>query len=138
MPESGPAALAEYKELFQELGTPEGMVTLRRIHRAATAYAPAVSDEIPLYKVLVDDSEDRQSFGLMVSDRRVFRIWGGAISPTGILEVTESSLNQARLAGGGVLENGILFNLMEFHRGFSVGGIVMQYFLLCDSLKLVL
>ena len=137
MPEDGPSLLIEFRELFEELGTTEGYVKLQIMKRSSSARAD--NQKLPpinLYKVIINDPADRVSLGLSSVDTRVYRVWGGAIEPTGLLETTESAILSAMLGGGGVIEGARLFAIQDYQRGFSVGDTVMQWYLITDNIKI--
>jgi len=137
MPEDGPSLLLEFRELFEELGTTDGYVKLQPMKRSSTTRAD--NEKLPpvsLYKVIINDPADRAELGLSSIDNRIYRVWGGAIEPTGLLETTENAWLSAMIGGGGVIEGTRLFSLQDYQRGFSVGDTVMQWYLITSALKI--
>ena len=128
--------LAEYQELFDELGEPEildedenpvldifgnpiSTVLLRKIIRTSAQTKVTTPQDVSLYKPIVDDPKDRTEIGVTSYDRRLFKIWGGVFDTTSeddaddvraaqLLSATEDAFNAALIPGGGILYHGVL------------------------------
>lgn len=129
-------ALRRYKKLFLKLGDPEGQIKLRTITVATSVHAPHSVADLTLYKPIVDDPVDRQEF-LLTPDRKIFHVWGGALVSNGGFVATRDILNKALQPGGGVLYYDILLPLIDYQRGFAMGGTIMEVFLIVEGIKSV-
>lgn len=120
------------------MGEHEPFIQLRIVNINPTSvHAPATTQDISIYRPIVDDFEDRMNFGLASADRKLFHIWGGAIDVNGDVATTEATLDKAKVPGGGVLYYGTLLPLLDYQRGFPYGSIVMEYFLITEGIRSV-
>lgn len=130
---SGPEAVLKFQKLFDQLGADEGTVMLRKVIPSIDAYADTASvpADTSLYKVIINDPEDRRSWNVQGADTKIFRIWGGAIDPVNFSRVvTEVAFAQARTSGGGIFYENMLYRITGVERGFAVGEYVTSFFII--------
>lgn len=134
----GPEILVDFKDLFDELGTPEGTVKIVLVNEAASKFAPAgINAPISLGKAILNDADDRADLvgrGLMSltdTDSTIVKIWGASIEATGLYQVTEDALRRAKLPGGGLFIYDRFYALRDFVAGFRVGDYCMTWLLTC-------
>lgn len=128
----GQEILVDFKDLFEELGTPEGTVKIKLVNDGASKFGPAaVSDPISLGRAIINDVEDRLRLGLTDPDVTVVKMYGAALEASGLYQVTEDSLRRAKLPGGGVVIYDRHYTLKDFLAGFRVGDYVMTWLLTC-------
>ena len=140
--ESGVAVTLEFKELFDELGLPDGQVTLIKVVRGASVFAePPPPIELDCGNPILDDPADRQAYQLVSFDRRIFRIWGGNLAPDeptfadGL--VAEANLQMGMLPGGGIRYGGQVLPIKDYYRGFAVENSVTQWYVVTEGIRLV-
>lgn len=151
MPEDGLATLLDFSEKFTEIGGADLPCILKMRYPPGNIMGNPVDDELILdwqdvTMVLVNETLATQeliSKGESLLERHVFTVWGGVLdketdddgneNPFGRSSIIVPKLRAAMNSGAGFLYGDELFAIEKFKRGLIVGGIVLEWFLICSG-----